>query len=273
MIERSGARWRRIFVVLLVVVAGMYFWYTRAEYRHGGSATGLVYGALGFFLILLLAFFGVRKRWYRLQLGTAEAWLQSHIYLGLLALVVVILHTGGRFHDAVAVTTLVLLAVVVLSGVGGAVLYAIVPRLLTDVESNLTAEQLSDQLNQMARTMARIASARSQPFQQIHDELIRKTQPRHFAGWRVLFPLRRLAPTDDAASALFAAVPRDEEDELRQLLVLSRQRKELLMKLRYQQRYRNLLEAWLWIHVPFTVALIVSAVVHIIAAFYYGRVR
>ncbi len=68
-------------------------------------------------------------------------------------------------------------------------------------------------------------------------------------------------------------VPREEQDELRQMLVVSRQRKELLIKLLYQQRYKNILEAWLYIHVPFTIALLVLSAAHIVAVFYYGRMR
>src|SRR5206468_7412468 len=166
-IPRSGRLWRRIFVVLLVAVVGAYIWYARSEYPHGGSPIGLTYGVLGFLLILLLAFFGIRKRWYRSQFGTLEQWLQSHIYLGILVLVILVLHTGGRLHDFVAVSALALAAVVVLSGVLGAILYTTVRRMLTEVESDLTPEKISDELNQMARTMARIASGRSVPFQRI----------------------------------------------------------------------------------------------------------
>ena len=67
-------------------------------------------------------------------------------------------------------------------------------------------------------------------------------------------------------------MPKEEQEDLRQMLVLSRQRKELLLRLIYQQRYKNVLEAWLYIHIPFTIALLVFAVVHMVAVFYYGRV-
>jgi hypothetical protein len=274
-VVRSGPLWRRIFVVLLVVVVGVYVWYARTEYPHGGSRLGLAYGIAGYLLILLLAFFGIRKRWYRSRLGTLEQWLQSHIYLGLLVIVILALHTGGRLHDFVAVSALALATVVVLSGALGAILYATVPRMLTEVESDLTPEKISDQLNQMARTMARIASGRSAPFQRIHDELVRESRPRFLAGWRLLFAgmgLRKNQSTLDW-SDLLPRVPREEEEELRQLLVISRQRKELLFKLRYQQRYKNILEAWIFIHVPFTIALLVMASVHVVTAFYYGRIR
>ena len=73
-------------------------------------------------------------------------------------------------------------------------------------------------------------------------------------------------------SNLISLVGRDEQDDLRQMLVISRQRKELLLRLIYQQRYKNILEAWLYVHVPFTVALILFAVLHVVAVFYYRKI-
>ena len=271
-VARSGVAWRRIFIVLLAGVTASYIWDYRREYTHGGSQMGIAYGVAGTLLILLLAFFGIRKRWYRSTFGTLEQWMQSHIYLGVLTLVILVFHSGGRFNDAVAVTTLILVAVVVVSGIFGAILYVTVPRLLTEVESNLTVEEISDQLNQMARSMARIASGKSAPFQRIYEELIRESLPRWLAGWRLLYTRRRRQEGVGDWSRLIALVAKDEQDDLRQMLVLSRQRKELLIRLVYQQRYKNILESWLYIHVPFTIALLLFAAVHIVAVFYYRRV-
>lgn len=271
-IARSGILWRRIFVVLLVGTSVSYYYYAQREYPHGGSQWGLGYGIAGTALILLLAFFGIRKRWYRSTWGTLEQWLQSHIYLGVLVLIVLLFHTGGRFNDKIAVTTLVLVAIVVASGIVGAILYVTVPRLLTEVESNLTVDEISEQLNQLARSMARIASGRSAPFQRIYDELLRQTQPGGLAGWRlVISRLGRKKQQESDWTRLIALVPKEEQEELRQMLVVSRQRRELLLRLIFQQRYKNVLEFWLYIHVPFTIALLVFAVVHVAAVFYYGR--
>ncbi|HEX7151348.1 MAG TPA: hypothetical protein VF618_07650 [Thermoanaerobaculia bacterium] len=272
-IARSGTLWRTIFALLLATTVAVYFLYAQREYTHGGSTIGLVYGIAGFALILLLAFFGIRKRWYRSRFGTLEQWLQSHIYLGVLVLVILLMHTGGRFNDRIAVATLALAAIVVGSGIVGAVLYVTVPRLLTEVESNLTVDELSDQLNQLTRQMARVASGQSAPFQRIYDELIRDSTPGFAAGWRLILSRARRKQqksTGDWAQ-LLGLVPKEEQEELRQLLVVSRQRKELLLRLVYQQRYKNLLEFWLYIHVPFTFALLVFSVAHIAAVFYYGR--
>lgn len=271
-IARSGRLWRPIFFVLLTAVSASYYFYQQREFPHGGSNWGLGYGIAGTALILLLAFFGIRKRWYRSTFGTLEQWLQSHIYLGLLVLVVLIFHTGMRFNDRIAVATLVLVIIVVASGIFGAILYVTVPRMLTEVESNLSVEEMSDQLNQLARAMARIASGRSAAFQRIHDELTKQTTPRGLAGWRLLVSRGRRVKQETADWArLIALVPKEEQEDLRQMLVLSRQRKELLLRLVYQQRYKNVLEAWLYIHVPFTIALLVMAIVHVAGVFYYGR--
>ena len=70
---------------------------------------------------------------------------------------------------------------------------------------------------------------------------------------------RGKAQTADWAN-LLGLVQKDEQEELRQLLVASRQRKELLIRLIYQQRYKNILEFWLYIHIPFTILLLVFAI-------------
>jgi len=273
-VARSGILWRRIFFVLLLATGVHYYFYQQREYPHGGSRFGLAYGIAGFALIFLLAFFGMRKRWYRSTFGTLEQWLQSHIYLGILAFFILLMHTGGRFNDKIAVTTLVLTFIVVASGALGAVLYLTVPRLLTEVESNLTVDEISDQLNQLGKTMARIASGRSVPFQRIYDQLMREAAPGVLAGWRLILRVGRRKKQQDTGdwARLLALVPKEEQEELRQLLVVSRQRKELLLRLVYQQRYKNILESWLYIHIPFTIALIVFGVLHVAAVFYYGRV-
>jgi hypothetical protein len=272
-VARSGVLWRRIFFLLLALVTLSYVRYANAGYPHGGSPWGLAYGIAGLLLILLLAFFGIRKRAYRSTFGTLEQWLQSHIYLGILVLVVLLFHTGGRFHDRVAVAALILLAIVVASGIAGAVLYVTVPRLLTEVETNLTPAEISEQLNALARAMARIASGRSAPFQKIFDESMRRTTPGLLVGWRLLLAKRKRDSNRERAdwARLLALVPKSEHDDLRQMLVMSRQRGELLLRLLHQQRYKNVLEAWLYVHVPFTIALLVMTAVHVIAVLYYGR--
>lgn len=280
-------RWRRIWVGVGAALTAAYVAAAlRGGFQHGGSPAGLAYGAFGTVAILVLLAFGIRKRWYRSTWGTLDGWLQSHIYLGLLSALVIFFHSGFRFHDRVAVAAFVALGVVVASGFVGASLYTSVPRRLSEVESDLTPAELSAQIQQLADGMARIAGSHSQPFQQVCQGLLAESLPRRLAGWRLMLSRAGTGAKGSGAggrggrgggvgtapwAAHLTRVPPAEQEDLRQLLVLSRQRNELLERLVAQQRYRNLLGAWLYLHVPLSIALLALVAAHLAAVFYYAR--
>lgn len=283
----TTARWRRFWVGVGAVLTAVYVASAlRGGFQHGGSPSGIAYGIFGTVAILVLLAFGVRKRWYRSTWGTLDGWLQSHIYLGLLSALVIFFHSGFRFHDRVAVAAFVTLGVVVASGFVGASLYTSVPRRLSDVESDLTPAELSAQIQQLADGMARIAGSRSQPFQEVCRGLLAESLPGRLAGWRLMLTSRgagaKRATSGRSSGAgggggpapwavHLTRVPPAEQEDLRQLLVLSRQRSELLERLIAQQRYRNLLGAWLYLHVPLSIALLALVAAHLAAVFYYAR--
>lgn len=274
---RYALRWTIIGLTLIAILAVSYVpYHLSAPFTHGGSPHGLIYGAVALFLIGLLLYYGIRKRNYKSRFGKVEEWLQSHIWLGIVAFAVVVAHTGFRFEDKLAVALFIVVSAVVVSGIFGAVLYRTVPRALTEVETNLSAEQISDQLNQLARSMARIASGKSEPFQRIYAGLAREAIPAPLAGWTLLLssPGQRASRemTGDWTGLLGLVAP-PEQDELRQLLVTSRQHKELHHRLAQQQRYRNLLEFWLWIHLPLSIAMVVLIIAHLVAVFYFARIE
>jgi hypothetical protein len=173
----------------------------------------------------------------------------------------------------------------VASGFVGASLYTSVPRRLSEVESDLTPAELSAQIQQLADGMARIAGSRSQPFQEVCRGLLAESLPGRLAGWRLMLtrggagPKRGISGVSGGAggggpapwAVHLTRVPPAEQEDLRQLLVLSRQRSELLERLIAQQRYRNLLGAWLYLHVPLSIALLALVAAHLAAVFYYAR--
>lgn len=269
----ESRRWRWIALALLVALGAVFAWFARGGEVHGGTAIGLVLGFLALGLILLLLAFGLRKRAYKSRFGRMETWLQSHVYLGLLSLAVVLFHTGWRFEDKLAVAALAALVLVVATGLLGAVLYTTVPRLLTEVESDLAPAEMSDRLNQIAASMARLAAGKSAAFQRIQSSVLAESTPGTLAGWRIVFTGRRkdrpVAGEGPGWQALLGRVERTEQEDLRRLLVLSRQHKELHQRLVYQQRYKNLLDAWLWLHLPLSLALLVLVIAHGVAALYY----
>jgi hypothetical protein len=234
---------------------------------------GLGYGILGLVFIVVLMLYGARKRAYKSRLGTLQGWLHSHIYLGLLALAAIVFHSGFRLHDKVAATAFVLLSIVVLSGIVGAFLYTIGPPMLTDVESNLTPKEMSDQLNELAESMVRLASGKSLALQAVCSSLLAMERPRRMAGWRLLFGMPYRGgdekETDVSLQKQLRDVGPGEQAELTQLLTLSNEIRELRGRLVLKQRYRNIMEVWLYLHLPFSFALLAVVAAHVIGFFYY----
>lgn len=270
----KGAFWGLGSLAAAVALSAFYVHRLRLEAPSGGTTLGLVLGFLALGLILLLMAFGVRKRRYKSTLGTLSGWLQAHIYLGLLVVVVVVLHAGFQFRDTLATAAFWCLLLVVASGLIGVVGYSVVPRLLTDVESNLTAQQISDELNRLAESMGRLAAGKSEAFTRIYQRLLEEGAPRRLAGWRIL-PRRvsRAAVRNEDQSRwspLLKRVPETEREALSRLLVLSRQHKELHLSLIAQQRYRNLLDVWLFVHLPLSFVLLLLVAAHVLAVFYYA---
>lgn len=271
-IRRYGRRWRLIALLLFLVLAGSWVWYRKTEpFLHGGTPMGLVYGFASLGLMIFLLYFGIRKRAYRSRFGKLEEWLQAHIWLGVFSFFVIVAHTGFRFEDKVAVALFVVIVATIASGIVGAILYRTVPRELTAVQSNLSGEEISEQLNQLTKAMARIASGRSAAFQRIYYELMKESLPGFLAGWRLLLSKPgKVMEKKGEWTDFVARVDKSEQVELRQLLVLSRQHKELHLRLLYQQRYRNVLDFWLYLHIPLSIAMIVLIVAHVWAVLVWG---
>jgi len=273
-IPRYGLRWRIIALLLTIGLVASFLWYRSSEpFTHGGTSLGLIYGFSALFLMFFLIYFGIRKRAYRSRFGTLQEWLHAHIWLGLFSFLVIVAHTGFRFQDKIAVALFVVISLVIATGIFGAVLYKTVPRELTEIQSNLTGQEISDQLNQLSKSMARLASGKSSPFQRIYYSLQREALPGFLAGWKLVFTGGRRSDKAGDWTGLVGMVEKSEQDELRQLLVASRQQKELHLRLVYQQRYRNILDFWLYMHLPLSVAMIVLIVAHVFGVFYYGVVK
>jgi predicted membrane channel-forming protein YqfA (hemolysin III family) len=109
----------------------------------GGTPLGLIFGAVTLGIFVFAALLGVRKKWPILPIGNVQRWLRGHIWLTLLTVPLILLHSG--FHLGGPMTTLLmaLYAVVMLSGVYGLVLQHRMPTLMKD---RLPAEIVFDQI-------------------------------------------------------------------------------------------------------------------------------
>ena len=80
-------------------------------------------------LVLFLAAYNVRKRLPFLPIGRASAWLRLHVHAGVIAMLLMVLHTGVRWPTGQFEILLgSVFAITSLSGVFGLVLSRVIPR-------------------------------------------------------------------------------------------------------------------------------------------------
>ena len=109
----------------------------------GGTPLGLVFGAVALGIFVFAALLGVRKKLPTLRIGHVQHWLRGHIWLTLLTIPLILLHSG--FHLGGPMTSLLmwLYAVVMISGIYGLYLQHKLPTLMKE---NLPAEIVYEQI-------------------------------------------------------------------------------------------------------------------------------
>ena len=125
------ARYRELVLALVAVVAItlLYGGYTQAVGVPASSGlVGHALGIIGFLLMLMTEVaYSLRKRAMRRPRGTMRAWLQLHIFTGIVGPYLVFLHSAWSFNGLAGALTL-MTAVVVASGFIGRYIYTAVPR-------------------------------------------------------------------------------------------------------------------------------------------------
>lgn len=111
----------------------------------------------------------------REPLGRLAAWLQSHVWLGVAAAVVVWFHGGGRIGTPMGMMLNVLSLVVIASGIAGALLWSAGPAWLTSAERELTIEKALALTEHYARKVAaceaKLAAAAPGDAERLRSEL------------------------------------------------------------------------------------------------------
>jgi hypothetical protein len=117
---------------------------TPSDHRSvGGTPLGLIYGAISLGIFVFAALLGVRKRIVLWRIGTVQRWLRAHIWLTLLTIPLVILHSGFRFGGPMTTLLMVLYAIVMVSGIYGLILQHQLPHLMKE---RLPAETVYEQI-------------------------------------------------------------------------------------------------------------------------------
>src|SRR5712692_2970609 len=115
-----------------------------SEYRNvGGTPLGLIFGTIALAIFVFAALLGVRKKIVLWRIGTVQRWLRAHIWLTLLTIPLVILHSGFRLGGPMTTLIIILYVVVMVSGIYGLVLQHYIPTIMME---RLPAESVYEQI-------------------------------------------------------------------------------------------------------------------------------
>lgn len=269
--------WAKIALILTVLLLVSYIVYSQQTTPSGRTVVGFLYGVLGLLAMLLLMYYGVRKRTYTKNQWPLQAWLSFHCYVGVLTLLIIPLHAGFRFHGNIHTLAFVLLAVVVASGMVGAWLYLTIPQQFSQYGAELAyagTSTIDTELHQLLQQMRVLSQDKSNAFARKCLEEMQRGLPTRPVGWRLLFRRTPLATPLATRIQEFEAdlhnIPEAEHAAFKRLGVLATQKWELERCLESQMRLKNLLEAWLYVHLPISLAMMVAVLFHIIIVFYHG---
>ena len=115
-----------------------------SEHRSvGGTPLGLIFGAIALSIFIFAALLGVRKKIVLWRIGTVQRWLRAHIWLTLLTIPLVILHSGFRLGGPMTTLLVVLYVIVMVSGIYGLILQHHMPSVMME---RLPAESVYEQI-------------------------------------------------------------------------------------------------------------------------------
>jgi hypothetical protein len=72
--------WGKLTLATTLVLVISYIIYSRRVSPNGATLVGLIYGIISFLAILLLMYYGMRKRSYTAKHWSLQAWLSFHVY-------------------------------------------------------------------------------------------------------------------------------------------------------------------------------------------------
>lgn len=256
------------FIVGSVVLIGGYVLY-------GDRLPGLPFisGWLLFAFMMILTVYNARKKLPFLPLGSSEAWLQFHIYLGLLTVVLFGIHIAFRppmgWFDTVLTT---LYFGVTVSGLFGWFVSRAIPKRMTTRGGEVLFDRIPAvrrSLHQQVEALAlkSVPEGKSTTIADFYvknlDSFFRTPQNQLKHLFEIRSPLqRRLFQISD----LNRFLNEKERAIMDQIAELVRQKDGL----DYHHSLQLTLKAWLFAHIPLTYGLLIFSLVHIVLVYAFS---
>lgn len=221
-------------------------------------------GLMGLGSITAAVTYSARKQIYTRRVGPLRYWKLAHVYLGVLAGIVLLIHGGRDSGGLLTSMLMVSFDVVIVSGLFGALSYFLVPRIMTSIEGDpLLIEDLQIRREELRETLGLIDTS--------NDELrrlIKKKMRKRFFSFGYL--LRQYIRREELTMMLADA--REEFRDDAELLTDVKNRRSLMEAVEATATLRRvdsliylhqLLKMWLAPHVVAASIMLALMLVHI----------
>jgi hypothetical protein len=267
-------------VFAVVLSSGLYWWYQQNAMQPltGGTTLGLWFGVAGTLLMIFAGLLSLHRRLARWPWLPRRSWmLKGHIWLGLLSFWLILCHSGFNWGGTLEFVLWLVLGAVVVSGILGLVLQNVLPRLMTErIAEETPYEQMPHVCRLLNRRAVQVAETICGPREKAGPPDTARSQLRAYFDGEIAPFLAGRAPStatlyDVARSrerfAQFLALPElaDERPRVAELEDLCGRRRQIAI----QERLHHWLHAWLLIHIPLSLALLVLGLTHIVMSLYW----
>ena len=145
-------------LITAAIAGGIYLWYSQfGNDIAPDSILGLLFASAGTLCFLLSATLYIRhRRSQRRKAGQLNGTLHWHIFLAILSLILLLMHSFGNFNARSGTYALYGMIALVVSGVIGRLMDRIMPRLLAaEVAKRLTLQQVCELNTRLQQVMAK----------------------------------------------------------------------------------------------------------------------
>jgi len=266
-------RWRNGFVTLLAG-AGLVAWCT--AYDVALYQPAFLTGWLLLAVVLMLTLYNGRKKLSMVPLGTAASWLQWHIYLGLLAVLIFALHIEWSLPNGILEQILALFFVTVSgSGIIGLYISRIYARMLTQRSEEVVLERIPQIIAQLrSQAEALVLEIAVETGSSSVPDFYGSRLASYFAAPR---NMRKHLRGSRGASITLATELQNMTRYLNDQELVYAEKLRVLVdrkdKLDYAYAIQSMLKAWLFVHLPATYGLILLALLHLVLVYSFGGAR
>lgn len=252
-------------LLLVVLVAAAFYYRDRLAPINTDLAFGYGLGGLALAIMLLLAWFGVRKRSYAKGAGRLKGWLSAHVYLGIALIFLVPLHGGFVISPDIHGLAYVLVLITVFTGLFGVAFYGLYPRRVAANREGLTFD---DMVKRMAEVDIEIRGLAPKLSEAANDIVRAEAANLRIGGGVGLLFLKPRNRSRRAQKALHRLAI--DSDAARRAEAVLERKADVVDRIQRDIQMRSRMRAWLLLHVPLSLAALAVVIAHAAGMLVFG---